>query len=246
MDQILLLIILSTFILSLITFVAVILLSFKKAFLDRIIFWLVAIAAGTMLGSSFLHLLPEAMEFLAPESVLKTVLFSMLGFYLLEKIMHWHHPHNEAGHVHSFGYLNLFGDVIHNFIDGLILASAFMVDINLGFVTLFALALHEIPQELSDFGVLIYAGFTKKKAILVNFLAGVSSVLGGLIGYSLASSVESFVPYLLPIAAGGFIYIATSDLVPAIKKESDYKKSIIATIMLMVGVALSFLLSIVE
>ena len=246
MDQTLLLIILSTFLLSLITFVAVILLSLKKNFLDKIIYMLVAIAAGTMLGSAFLHLLPEALEMVAPEIVLKAVLFSMLGFYLLEKIMHWHHPHAESDHVHSFGYLNLFGDIIHNFIDGLILASAFMVDWQLGFVTLFALALHEIPQELSDFGVLVYAGFTKKKAILVNFFAGVASVLGGIIGYVLSSSAEMFVPYLLPIAAGGFLYIATSDLVPALKRESDYKRSIIATIMLMVGVALSFLLGAIE
>ncbi len=239
-------IILSTFTLSLITFVSVILLSFKAELLSKIIFSLVSIAAGTMLGSSFLHLLPEAMEFLAPEIVLKTTLMSILGFYLLEKIMHWHHPHNEGGHVHSFGYMNLFGDIIHNFIDGLILASAFVVDIRLGLVTLFALALHEIPQELSDFAVLIYAGFTKKKAILVNFLAGVSSVLGGIVGYFLSYSAESVVPYLLPVAAGGFLYIATSDLVPEIKKERDYKKSMAASIMLMLGVALSFLIGIVR
>jgi zinc and cadmium transporter len=240
------LIILSTFALSLITFVSVILLSFKEKLLKSIIFSLVAIAAGTMLGSSFLHLLPESMEFLPPRIVLKATLMSMLGFYLLEKIMHWHHPHNEEGHVHTFGYLNLFGDIIHNFIDGLILASAFVVDIRLGFITLFALALHEIPQELSDFAVLIYAGFTKKKAIIVNFLAGVSSVLGGIVGYFLSHSVETFVPYLLPIAAGGFLYIATSDLVPEIKKERDFTRSMTATIMLMLGIALSFLIGVID
>ncbi len=246
MDQLLLIIIFSTFILSLITFVAVVLLAFNKKLLDNIIFSLVAIAAGSMLGTAFLHLLPEAIDFLSAEIVLKTTLFSILAFYLLEKIMHWHHPHNEPSHVHSFGYLNLMGDLIHNFIDGLILASTFIVDINLGFTTLFVLALHEIPQELSDFGVLLYAGFTKKKALVLNFFVGVSSVLGGILGYYLASSVESFVPYLLPVAAGGFIYIATSDLVPSFKKERQYRKSINATIMFMLGIALPLLISTIE
>lgn len=242
----LLLIILSTFVLSLITFVAVILLSFKKEFLNKIIFSLVSVAAGTMLGSAFLHLIPEAIELLDAEIVLETVLFSVLGFYLLEQIMHWHHSPDHKDHVHAFGYLNLAGDIIHNFIDGLVIASAFIVDVRLGFVTLVALALHEIPQELSDFAVLIYAGFTRKKAILVNFFAGVSSVLGGIVGYFLSYSAADFIPYLLPVAAGGFLYIATSDLVPAIKKERGYRKSLLASAMLILGIGVSFLIGAIE
>lgn len=245
MDQTFLLIILSTFSLSLLTFVAVILLAFKSEFLNKIIFMLVSLAAGTMLGSSFLHLIPEAVELLDASVVLKTVLFSILGFYLLEQIMHWHHPH-EKGHVHSFGYLNLIGDVIHNFIDGLIIAGAFVVDIRLGFVTLFAVALHEIPQELSDFAVLLYAGFRKKKAIFVNFLAGVSAVFGGIVGYYLSHSTETLVPYLLAVAAGGFLYIATSDLVPEIKKQDNLNKSMQATVMLLLGIGLAFLIGVIE
>lgn len=245
MDQTLLLVLLSTFGLSLLTFVAVILLAIKHEFLNKIIFMLVSLAAGTMLGSSFLHLIPEAMELLDAEIVLETVLFSILGFYLLEQLMHWHHPHKE-GHVHSFGYLNLVGDIIHNFIDGIIVAGAFVVDIRLGLVTLFAVALHEIPQELSDFAVLLYAGFRKRKAIFVNFLAGVAAVVGGIVGYFLTSSTETLVPYLLAIAAGGFLYIATSDLVPEIKKQDNLNKSMQATFMLILGIGLAFIIGVIE
>lgn len=240
------LIIIATGGLSLIAFIAALVLAINKHQVDKVLYTLVSLAAGTMLGGAFLHLLPEAIEGLSAEIVFKATLFSIVGFYILERFMHWHHSQHGKDHLHSLGYMNLIGDLLHNFIDGLVIAGAFMTDINLGLITLLALALHEIPQELSDFGVLIYSGFSRKKAVIFNFLAGLSSVIGGVLGYYLSYSSERFVLYLLPIAAGGFIYIATSDLVPEIKKHTDPKKAFIATCMFLAGITIIFLLGIVE
>ncbi|MBU2416273.1 ZIP family metal transporter, partial [Patescibacteria group bacterium] len=130
----------------------------------------------------------------------------------------------------------------HNFIDGLIIATAFLVDIKLGVTTTFAIALHEIPQEISDFGVLLYAGFKKKKALLINFIVALTVVAGGIIGYFISLNLENIIPFLLPFAAGGFIYIAASDLMPEIKKETNLRKSIISFLMFMLGIALMFVM----
>ncbi|MBU1350118.1 MAG: ZIP family metal transporter, partial [Patescibacteria group bacterium] len=130
----------------------------------------------------------------------------------------------------------------HNFIDGLIIATAFLVDIKLGVTTTFAIALHEIPQEISDFGVLLYAGFKKKKALLINFIVALTVVAGGIVGYFISLNLENIISFLLPFAAGGFIYIAASDLMPEIKKETNLRKSIISFLMFMLGIALMFVM----
>jgi zinc and cadmium transporter len=132
--------------------------------------------------------------------------------------------------------MNLIGDSIHNFIDGLIIAASFVTSTELGFTTTVAIAAHEIPQEIGDFGVLIYGGFEKKKAILLNFLVALIIVFGGTIGYFIATSVEQTIIFLLPFAAGGFIYIAATDLVPEIKKELDIRKYMITLIFFLCGI----------
>ena len=140
--------------------------------------------------------------------------------------------------------MNLIGDSIHNFIDGLIISAGFVASIPLGFTTVIAIAAHEIPQEIGDFGVLIYGGFKKKKAIVLNFAVALTIVAGGIVGYFISKNVEQGVVFLLPFAAGGFIYIAATDLVPEIKKELDIKKSMATMLVFICGVLIMWLIKV--
>lgn len=194
------------------------------------------------MGSAFLHLLPEAALEIKTEKIYLITLVAFVFFFFMEKLLYWRHCHKENCQIHTFGYMNLFGDGLHNFIDGLIIATAFLVDIKLGVTTTFAIALHEIPQEISDFGVLLYAGFKKKKALLINFIVALTVVAGGIVGYFISLNLENIISFLLPFAAGGFIYIAASDLMPEIKKETNLRKSIISFLMFMLGIALMFVM----
>ncbi|MFH1462428.1 MAG: ZIP family metal transporter [bacterium] len=213
----------------------------KKELLEKILLFLVALSAGTLMGGAFLHLLPEASENLEASSLFSIVLFSFIIFYFIEKTLHWRHCHKGHCDVHTFGSINLIGDSIHNFIDGLIIAAAFMVDIRLGITTTFAIALHEIPQEIGDFGVLLYAGFQKGRAIILNLLVSLTVVIGGIVGYFLSFFAEELIVYLLPLAAGGFLYISTSDLIPEIRKEANLKKSLISFVFFLAGIAIMYL-----
>ena len=213
--------------------------------LNKILLLLVSLSAGALMGGAFFHLLPEASEQLGSPSVYNTVLLSFIAFFFIEKLFHWRHCHKGHCEVHTFAYMNLFGDALHNFIDGLILAGAFVTDIKLGVVTTLAIALHEIPQEIGDFGVLLYAGFGKKKALLANFLVALSAVLGGLAACFLAS-LDQFIIYLLPFAAGGFLYIASSDLMPEIRKEPSLKKSLASFAVFLIGVLIMYLVTLLE
>lgn len=206
---------------------------------------LVSISAGTLMGSAFFHLLPEALGLLPVQATLMVTLASFIGFFAIEKILHWRHCHKGHCKVHQFGYMNLIGDAIHNFVDGLVIAGAFIVEPALGWVTTLAVASHEIPQEISDFGVLVYSGFSKKSALLMNVGVALTAVLGGIIGYILGGAVETLAAILLPAAAGGFLYIAASDLMPEIRKETDQKKSYVAFSLFLIGVALMYGLTLI-
>lgn len=225
---------------------AVLLLSFKKIVLHKITLFLLSLSAGSLMGGAFFHLLPEASEKLETSQLYLIVLIAFIFFFFMEKLLFWRHCHKENCHVHTFGYMNLFGDALHNFIDGLVIAGAFVIDIRVGIATTIAIALHEIPQEIGDFGVLLHAGFNKTKAIIINYLVALTVLLGGITGYYLSSSLENFVPYLLPFAAGGFIYIASSDLMPEIRKETNLKKSILSFFVFILGVVLMYLATLLE
>jgi zinc and cadmium transporter len=142
--------------------------------------------------------------------------------------------------------MSLIGDSIHNFIDGLVIAATFLVDIKLGITTALAIGLHEIPQEIGDFAVLLYSGLKKRKALLFNFIIALTIVLGGLVGYFLALKIQNIVAYFLPLAAGGFLYISTSDLIPEIRKEKDIKKSLISFSIFLAGLAIMYLATLIE
>jgi zinc and cadmium transporter len=228
-------------IISLCVWVAILLLALKPKTLQSITILLVALSAGALMGGAFTHLLPEASEVLDINTVYLIVLIAFIFFFLMEKVLFWRHCHNGVCPVHTFGYMNLVGDSIHNFIDGLVIASTFLIDFNLGVVTTLAIALHEIPQEIGDFGVLIHAGFSHKKALIVNYLVALTVVLGGIVGYFTSFYLKDVISYLLPFAAGGFIYIAASDLMPEIKKEANNKKSLLAFLIFVAGIALMYL-----
>ncbi len=242
--SILLYIVLATFLITLAVWVAIFFLFLKKELLNKITLFLVAFSAGAMMGGAFLHLLPEAMEEVSVEALFIIPLFAFVLFFFIEKVFHWRHCHDGECNVHTFGYMNLFGDAVHNFIDGLVIAGTFLIDVRLGVITTLAIALHEIPQEIGDFGVLIYAGFKRKIALIINYIVALSVVLGGLAGYFLSSFFQNMIPYLLPFAAGGFIYIAASDLVPEIKKEERFIKSVFSLLVFILGIGLMFILKI--
>jgi zinc and cadmium transporter len=212
----------SVILVSAISLVGIITLSLKDRSLRRILLYLVSFSAGTMLGGAFLHLIPEAAEDGFTLMLSLSVLFGIMLSFALEKVIHWRHCHAPVGegHPHSFAYMNLFGDFVHNFIDGLIIAASYLASIPIGIATTLAVLFHEIPQEIGDFGVLLHGGFSKKKAILYNFITALSAVLGAGIAIVASSAIEGSGVFLLGLAAGGFIYIALTDLIPEIHKSS--------------------------
>jgi len=236
----LLVIIGATFLITLCVWSAVLVLLFKKNVLEQIVKFLVALSAGVLMGGAFLHLLPEAAEAIDINYLFIIFLASFAGFFLIEKLLFWRHCHEDDCPVHSFGYMNLVGDSIHNFIDGLVIAGAFLVNWQLGMATTLAIAVHEIPQEISDFGVLLHAGFKYKTALVINYLVALTVVLGGFIGYFFLSFSGNVLPYILPIAAGGFVYISASDLIPEIRREKDKKHSAITYVIFIVGILFMF------
>jgi len=175
-------------------------------------------------------------------------LFVIVGFFLfflIEKLLFWRHCHKAHCEVHSFAYMNLVGDSIHNFIDGLIIATTFVASIPLGIITTFAIASHELPQEIGDFGVLIHGGFNRRRALMLNFAVALTAIAGGITGYFVVVYIKSMFIFLLPFAAGGFLYIAATDLIPELKKEENVKKSIGIFLVFILGVFFMWLVKVV-
>jgi len=236
---------LATFIVSLISFVGVVTLALKDKILNKILLILIGLSAGALMGGAFLHLLPEAVEKSTGLNVYLFVLIGFILFFLIEKVLHWRHCHKGECDVHTFHYMNLVGDSIHNFIDGLIMAASFVVSIPLGITTTIAIATHEIPQEIGDFAVLLYGGFSKKRAIILNFVIALTAVLGGIVGYFVSYLIENIVLFILPFAAGGFIYIAATDLVPEIRKELDMKKYMATLFVFICGILIMWVTKVI-
>jgi zinc and cadmium transporter len=223
-------------------FIGVFLLFLKEEILNRILLILVSFSAGALMGGAFLHLLPEAIEKVGSDHALTVFLYLILGFctfFVLENFIKWHHHHAKSHpEIKSFSYLILISDALHNFIDGLIIAASFVVAPPLGFITSLAVILHEIPQEIGDFGVLIYSGFTKIRALFFNFLSALTAIIGGILGFFLSEQIGGAIVFLLPFAAGNFIYIASSDLLPEIKQKVSPQKSMIHFLIFLLGLGL--------
>lgn len=214
---------LSVFVVSLMSFVGVFSLSLRADKLSKMLIYFISFSAGALFGDAFLHLLPEASRKGGfSTSIAAGVLFGIGIFFVLEKVINWKHCHMPftKKHVHSFAYTNLVGDGLHNFMDGMIIGASYIVSIPIGVATTIAVVLHEIPQEIGDFGVLLHAGFSRTKALMTNFFSALAAVLGLVAALFLSGKIEGLESILIPIAAGGFIYIAGSDLIPELHKDS--------------------------
>jgi len=211
----------------------------KRDVLDKALLFLVSLSAGAFIGGAFMHLLPEAAEQLESETLFFITLVSFVLFFLIEKVLHWRHCHKGHCDVHSFGEMNLFGDAFHNFLDGLIIAAAYSTSTTVGIATTLAVALHEIPQEIGDFGVLLFAGWSRKKALISNYIVAATAIVGGIMGYFF-TAFPHISPILMAFAAGGFIYVASSDLMPEIRKETNVRKSLLSFGVFILGILLMY------
>lgn len=228
---------LSVLLVSAVSLIGIVTLSLSFPRLKKTLLFLVSFAAGALLGDVFLHLLPELVEdgFALSFSF---VILGGIGFsFVIEKFIHWRHCHipTSKEHTHPLAAMNLIGDGVHNFIDGVIIGASYLVSVPAGLATTFAVFLHEIPQEIGDFGILIHAGFTRKKALFMNFLLALTSILGVLLVFAIGD-VEGIIPLLAAFAAGNFIYIAGSDLIPELHKETGLKSSFYQLLALILGV----------
>lgn len=239
---------LSVVLVSLASFVGLFTLAVSVVKLQRVMFALISFAAGALLGDTFLHIMPEIVKesgFTLTSGL--WLLAAFVLFFVLENGMHWHHYHHVGeGDRHPVGVLNLVGDGLHNFIDGVIIGAAYLVDVHLGVVTTLAVVFHEIPQEIGDFSILLYSGFTKARALLFNFLSALTAVVGALLALWFGQAITGALPVLLTITAGGFIYIATVDLIPELHKEARLAKSVTHLAAMLGGMGLMLLLKLVE
>jgi len=239
----------SVFVVSIISLIGILALSIKENLLKRILIIFVSFSAGALLGDAFIHLLPEIVEERGFELEISLyVLSGILIFFVLEKLIYWRHCHilTSDDHIHTFTYMNLIGDGIHNFIDGMIIAGSYMVNMSLGAATTIAVILHEVPQEIGDFSVLVYGGFTKSKALFYNLMAALGAVIGAVLMLVIGSYVSHLHVFLVPFTAGGFIYVAGTDLIPELQKEVRPTVSVIQMIALVLGIAMMFLLVLFE
>lgn len=224
--QIMTYIFLSILLVSMASLIGILAFSLKDALLRKVTVVLVSFSAGTLLGDAFIHLIPESFETgngYASVSILAGLIF----FFILEKFIHWRHCHEEEcpEHARSLPYMVTFGDAIHNLIDGMIIAASFLVSVPVGIATTIAVLFHEIPQEIGDFALLIHGGFSKKKALLYNFASASMAFLGAIFVLVASAYTESAELFLVPFAAGGFIYIATADIIPELHKHKAHKIS---------------------
>lgn len=237
------------FIVSLISLVGVFSLSFKEEALKKYINFFISLAIGALLGDAFIHIIPEAFESsLSANTVSLLIIGGIILFFIIEKYIHWHHhgEDKEESHIHPVGKLVLFTDGFHNFIDGAIIAASFVISIPVGIATVIAVVLHEIPQEIGDYAVLIHAGYTRGRALWLNFLSAITAVAGMITFFIFGNIIPNITLVLIPIAAGGFIYIAIADLIPELHKTKKVKHSLIQISIIILGIIAMVSLKFVE
>lgn len=246
MPQVWIYTLISVFIVSVISLIGISIIVFNQKYLKRFLLFMVSFAAGALLGDVFIHLLPELIEEGYFNSITPIyILLGILMFFVLEKILHWRHCHLSAtkSHTHPLAFMNLVGDAVHNFIDGMLIAGSYLLSIPVGIATTIAVIMHEIPQEMGDFGVLLHSGMKVKKALLFNFLSALSAVVGAVIILGLGINNKELIKIIIPITIGGFIYIANADLIPELHKDTKIKNSIIQLISFVVGIGIMFTLT---
>lgn len=234
---------------SAISFVGIALFAFSEPFIRRSLVYLVSLAAGVLLGEVFLHILPEiAEEAGLGAPVTMVILIGIIASFVIEKIIHWHHCHvlPSSEHHHPCGTLALVGDGIHNVVDGALIGGAFLVSTELGVATTIAIALHEIPQEISDFALLIYSGYSRRVALLWNFVSALTAILGALFVLYYTGDSETFTQLLMAFAAGNFLYIAGADLIPELHKETRLRSALIQLLLICGGIGVMQMLTTLE
>lgn len=241
-------ILLATGLVSLFSLSGIFALSLREDTLHRILFFLVAFSAGSILGASIFDLLPEAVELVDEEVVFIYIAMGFVAFFVLERFIYWYHGHGHHSDIEElvdertatkgFAYLNIIGDAIHNFIDGMIIAASFTVGAHVGVATTIAVVFHELPQEMGDYGILVYAGFDKARAMILNFSAALAVVAGGLFASFFLDTVEALSGTLIAFSAGAFIYLAASELIPELKEEKDFWRSLVQFAVFILGLAL--------
>ena len=239
---------------SLISLIGLLTFPIKEQKLRSLLLYLVSFSAGALFADAFIHLIPEAAGTNSLELKVSMVplyiLSGIITSFILEKLIQWRHCHipTSEEHPHPFAYMNLFGDGVHNFIDGVVVAGSYIASLPVGIATTLAVVFHEIPQEIGDYGVLLHGGFSKNKALLFNFLTALTAILGALLALALSAiiPIENFTVFLLSFAAGEFIYIAGSDLVPELHKETEPSKSLLQLVAFIFGVIIILCLLLIE
>ncbi len=227
---------------SIVSLLGIVLLAVHEPFLRKVLLSLVSFSVGALLGNVFLHLLPEIAEDGNFEQAGVLILVGILLSFAIEQFIHWHHCHltDCEEHVHPVGPLILIGDGAHNVMDGVLIATSFLVDTHLGIATTVAVVLHEIPQEIGDFAVLIHSGFGKHRAIFLNLFSALSAFVGVFLVFLLSERVEGIETYLLPLAAGNFLYIAIADLLPELHKDAHPIRALGQLLCIVAGVVLLY------
>jgi zinc and cadmium transporter len=230
---------------SLVSLVGIFTLAIKKERLTRLILFMVSFAVGALFGDAFIHLIPEAFEKLG-NGVLVPVLIlaGILLFFVMEKFILWRHCHypTTEKHPHPVVFMNLIGDGVHNLFDGMVVAASFMVSIPVGIATTIAVLLHEIPQEIGDFGVLIHGGISIQRALLLNFVSALLAILGAVLSLTMGPYIKDYAVFVLPLTAGGFIYMAGSDLIPFLHDEPSGRRALLQFLFILLGIMVMFLL----
>jgi zinc and cadmium transporter len=244
--------IISVIIVSLISVITIFPLLIKKKISSKTLLILLSISVGTLFGSVFIHFLPEAFEHGYSLKIAFYLLSGILVFFILEKLIHWHHScksnHDDLGHSHAYHLapINLIGDAVHNFLDGMVIAGSFVISIPLGIAATISVIFHEVPQELADFGILLYSGMSKMKALFYNFISAITAIVGAIIGLILAGKIAGFTHFIIPFAAGNFIYIAGSNLVPELHKHCKLKDTFLHIIAILFGIAIMVAITLIE
>ena len=234
----------SVILVSLVAVVAIIPVLLKKKLSNHFLLVLMSLSVGALLGSVFIHFLPEAISSGYTLGLAIYVLLGFLVFFVIEKFIHWHHnkgcENGQCGHGHAYHLapLNLIGDGIHNFLDGMVIAGSYIVSIPLGVAATISIIFHEVPQEIADFGVLLYSGMSKLRAVMFNFLSAATAIIGAIIGLVLAGKTANFTHFIIPFAAGNFLYIAASNLVPELHRHCKLWDTFLHLIAIIVGIGL--------
>ncbi|MDO8468353.1 MAG: ZIP family metal transporter [Candidatus Peribacter sp.] len=244
--------ILSVFVVSAVSLIGMTTFVLREHLIRRLLLTFIAFSTGALLGDVFIHILPEmAMQSSGLATQFLLVLAGMLLSFIIEKGIHWRHCHCSAlpersGHIHPVGIMNLIGDGLHNFIDGALIAGSYLISPQIGLATTIAVLLHEIPQEIGDFAILLFSGFSTRRALLLNLLTACIAFLGAAIILMTAKSVPLLEWVLLPVAAGNFLYLAGSDLIPELHKESRPSHAVLQLITILAGVGVMQLLKVVS